>query len=51
MMEEGGFLCDRDRYADELPYYVIGEGRSHWVVPYTLARDLVCQADMQGRLR
>jgi allantoinase len=27
--EEGGFLYDSDSYADELPYYVIAQGRPH----------------------
>ena len=38
-MEEGGFLYDSDSYADELPYYVIAEGRPHLVVPYTLTNN------------
>jgi allantoinase len=37
--EEGGFLYDSDSYADELPYYVIAEGRPHLVVPYTLTNN------------
>jgi allantoinase len=38
-MEEGGFLYDSDSYADELPYYVIAEGRPQLVVPYTLTNN------------
>jgi allantoinase len=37
--EECGFLYDSDSYADELPYYVIAEGRPHLVVPYTLTKN------------
>ena len=36
LMEEGGFLYDSDSYNDELPYYVMAEGRPQLVVPYTL---------------
>ena len=36
VMEEGGVLYDSDSYADELPYYVMAEGRPQLVVPYTL---------------
>ena len=39
VMEEGGFLYDSDSYADELPYYVRAQGRSHLVVPYTLTNN------------
>ena len=38
-MEEGGFLYDSDSYADELPYYVMAEGRPQLVVPYTLTNN------------
>ena len=36
VVEEGGFLYDLDSYADDLPYWVEVEGRSHLIVPYTL---------------
>ncbi|MGI3901501.1 MAG: polysaccharide deacetylase family protein [Janthinobacterium lividum] len=39
VMEEGGFVYDSDSYADELPYYVQAQGRSHLVVPYTLTNN------------
>jgi len=39
VMEEGGFLYDSDSYNDELPYYVMGEGRPQLVVPYTLSNN------------
>jgi putative urate catabolism protein len=39
LIQEGGFLYDSDSYADDLPYYVMAEGRPHLVVPYTLANN------------
>ena len=39
VVEEGGFLYDSDSYADELPYYVMAEGRPQLVVPYTLTNN------------
>ena len=39
LMEEGGFLYDSDSYADELPWYVMAEGRAQLVVPYTLTNN------------
>jgi putative urate catabolism protein len=36
VVEEGGFLYDSDAYADDLPYWVRDDGRSHLVVPYSL---------------
>ena len=39
VMEEGGFLYDSDSYADELPFYVMAEGRPQLVVPYTLTNN------------
>ena len=39
LMEEGGFLYDSDAYNDELPYYVLAEGRPQLVVPYTLTNN------------
>jgi putative urate catabolism protein len=39
LMEEGGFLYDSDSYNDELPYYVMAEGQSQLVVPYTLTNN------------
>jgi peptidoglycan/xylan/chitin deacetylase (PgdA/CDA1 family) len=37
VVEHGGFLYDSDSYADELPYWTEVAGRSHLVVPYSLA--------------
>ena len=37
LVEEGGFLYDSDSYADELPFWVGEGGKSHLVVPYSLA--------------
>ncbi|MDQ0393982.1 allantoinase PuuE [Labrys monachus] len=39
LMEEGGFLYDSDSYNDELPYYVLAEGKPQLVVPYTLTNN------------
>jgi peptidoglycan/xylan/chitin deacetylase (PgdA/CDA1 family) len=39
VVEEGGFLYDSDSYADELPYYVMAEGRPQLVIPYTLTNN------------
>lgn len=36
LVEEGGFLYDSDAYNDELPYWVVVQGKPHLVVPYTL---------------
>jgi allantoinase len=35
LVEEGGFLYDRDALNDELPYWVEVEGRHHLVIPYS----------------
>ncbi|MBS7590059.1 polysaccharide deacetylase family protein [Ancylobacter defluvii] len=35
LMEEGGFLYDRDSLADELPYWIEGPGGPHLVIPYS----------------
>lgn len=35
LVEEGGFLYDRDALNDELPYWVEVAGRYHLVVPYS----------------
>lgn len=35
VIEEGGFLYDRDSLGDELPYWVTVEGADHLVVPYS----------------
>ena len=37
--EEGGFLYDSDAYNDDLPYYLMVEGKPHLVVPYTLTNN------------
>jgi putative urate catabolism protein len=36
VVEEGGFLYDSDAYNDDLPYWVVEQGKHHLVVPYTL---------------
>ncbi|MCK8786667.1 polysaccharide deacetylase family protein [Roseomonas sp. NAR14] len=35
LVEEGGFLYDRDSLADELPYRLRVAGRDHLVIPYS----------------
>lgn len=35
LVEEGGFLYDRDALNDELPYWVSVSGRPHLVIPYS----------------
>jgi len=35
LVEEGGFLYDRDALNDELPYWVEVAGRHHLVIPYS----------------
>jgi len=35
LVEEGGFLYDRDSLADELPYWLRVQGRPHLVIPYS----------------
>jgi putative urate catabolism protein len=35
VVEEGGFLYDRDALNDELPYWVQVHGRDHLVIPYS----------------
>ena len=35
VVEEGGFLYDRDALNDELPYWVEVEGKPHLIVPYS----------------
>ena len=35
LVEEGGFLYDRDSLADELPYWLDIAGRPHLVIPYS----------------
>ena len=36
LVEAGGFLYDSDSYADDLPFWVRVESRSHLVIPYSL---------------
>jgi putative urate catabolism protein len=36
VVEEGGFLYDADTYADDLPYWVVVNGKQHLRIPYTL---------------
>ena len=35
LVEEGGFLYDRDALNDELPYWIEVSGRQHLVIPYS----------------
>ena len=35
IVEEGGFLYDRDSLADELPYWLTIAGKTHLVIPYS----------------
>ena len=35
IVQEGGFLYDRDALNDELPYWVVVETRPHLVIPYS----------------
>ena len=35
LVEDGGFLYDRDSLADELPYWVEVAGKPHLVIPYS----------------
>jgi putative urate catabolism protein len=46
--EEGGFLYDADSYADDLPYWMLVEGRPHLIVPYTLDANDMRFATAQG---
>jgi allantoinase len=39
IVQHGGFLYDADSYADDLPYWVKVEGRSHLVVPHTFTNN------------
>ena len=48
VIEEGGFLYDSDSYADDLPYWVPGNGKAHLVIPYTLDNNDMRFATNQG---
>jgi putative urate catabolism protein len=48
VVEEGGFLYDADDYNDDLPYWVVVEGKPHLVVPYTLDANDMRFATPQG---
>ncbi len=48
IVEEGGFEYDADSYADELPYWVTVNGKSHLIVPYTLDANDMRFATPQG---
>jgi peptidoglycan/xylan/chitin deacetylase (PgdA/CDA1 family) len=39
LVQHGRFLYDADSYADDLPYWVKVEGRSHVVVPHTFTNN------------
>jgi putative urate catabolism protein len=36
VLDDGGFLYSSDSYADDLPYWVMGDKGPHLIVPYTL---------------
>jgi allantoinase len=36
VVEEGGFLYDSDAYNDDLPYWVVVEGKPHLIIPYSI---------------
>lgn len=48
VVEEGGFLYDADDYNDDLPWWDLGHGRPHLVVPYTLDANDMRFATPQG---
>lgn len=48
VVEEGGFLYDADSYADDLPYWVVENGKPHLVIPYTLDNNDMRFATAQG---
>jgi len=48
VVEEGGFLYDSDSYADDLPYWVVENGKPHLVIPYTLDNNDMRFATAQG---
>jgi len=48
VIEEGGFLYDSDSYADDLPYWVKGNGKPHLVIPYTLDNNDMRFSTSQG---
>ncbi|MGQ0664489.1 MAG: allantoinase PuuE [Pseudomonadota bacterium] len=48
VVEEGGFLYDADAYADDLPYWLEVDGKSHLVVPYTLDNNDMRFSTAQG---
>jgi putative urate catabolism protein len=39
IVEEGGFIYDSDAYNDDLPYWVVVEGKPHLVIPYDLCNN------------
>ncbi len=47
-IEEGGFVYTSDSYADDLPYWILGEDRPHLIVPYTLDANDMRFATPQG---
>ena len=48
LLEMGDWLYDADSYADDMPYWVRGNGRPHLVVPYTLDANDMRFATAQG---
>ena len=48
LLELGDWLYDADSYADDLPYWVRGNGRPHLIVPYTLDVNDMRFATAQG---
>ena len=48
VVEEGGFLYDADSYADDLPYWVVVDGKPQLIIPYTLDANDMRFATSQG---
>ena len=48
VIEQGHFLYDSDSYADDLPYWHQGAGKSHLIIPYTLDINDMRFASTQG---
>ncbi|MCP1337158.1 allantoinase PuuE [Futiania mangrovi] len=48
MMEEGGFLYDSDSYADDVPYWIVEQGKPLLIVPYSLDNNDMRFSNMNG---
>ena len=48
VVENGGFLYDADDYNDELPYWIVVDGKEHLVIPYSLDANDMRFAAAQG---